>query len=139
MCLPNIWYAVAQFPSFERKLIIRSRHMNRDPTVYVGSGYSMVHCLISHPQGADADDFNPARFIDADGQMTPALPGTKDGASPSIVNILLHADPSVFHRQKVIARSALHPFYNILLTHRSRIIRKLAQISFIWPALIPLH
>jgi len=31
-------------------------------------------------QGADADDFNPDRFIDA-GQVTPALADTKDGAS----------------------------------------------------------
>ena len=32
-------------------------------------------------QGADADDFNPGRFIDADGQVTPALADTKDGTS----------------------------------------------------------
>ena len=31
-------------------------------------------------QGADADDFNPDRFIDADGQVTPAIADTKDGA-----------------------------------------------------------
>ena len=31
-------------------------------------------------QGADADDFNPDRFIDADGQVMPAIADTKDGA-----------------------------------------------------------
>jgi len=36
--------------------------MNRDQTVY----------------GPDADDFNPDRFIDADGQVTPAIADTKD-------------------------------------------------------------
>ena len=36
---------------------------------------------ISHPtpQGPDADDFNPDRFIDGNGDITSALADTKDG------------------------------------------------------------
>ena len=47
----------------------------------------VVHSMKRHPltstvsQGADADDFNPDRFIDADGGVTPALADTKDGVS----------------------------------------------------------
>ena len=32
-------------------------------------------------QGEDADEFNPDRFIDEHGQLSPALVDTKDGAS----------------------------------------------------------
>lgn len=39
------------------------------------------HLLTVFSQGADADDFNPDRFIDANGQVTPAIADTKDGAS----------------------------------------------------------
>ena len=56
--------------------------MNRDQTVYVRSVFSEGHPLTyAVSQGADADDFNPDRFIDADGEVTPALADTKDGAS----------------------------------------------------------
>ena len=59
-----------------------SRSMNRDQAVYVRSVFSQGHLLTSiNSQGANADDFNPDRFINADGQMTPALADTKDGSS----------------------------------------------------------
>ena len=41
-------------------------------------------------QGADADDFNPDRFIDPDGQVTPALADTKDGG-PGSGKYLIHS------------------------------------------------
>jgi len=56
--------------------------MNREQTVYVRGVFFGGHPLTSAvPQGTDADDFNPDRFIDADGEVTPALADTKDGAS----------------------------------------------------------
>ena len=47
-------------------------------------------------QGADADDFNPDRFIGADGEVTPALADTKDGASgfrEEFIHCLTHLFP----------------------------------------------
>ena len=60
------------------------RYMNREKAVYVRRVFCVLqgHLLTSAAlQGADADDFNPDRFIDADGQVTPAIADTKDGAS----------------------------------------------------------
>ena len=61
--------------------------MNRDQTVYVRRAFCVPqrHLLTSAvSQGADVDDFNPDRFIDADGQVTPALADTKDGPCPHL-------------------------------------------------------
>jgi len=56
--------------------------MNREQTVFVRNVFATKHLLtFAFSQGADADDFNPDRFIDADGQVTPALADTKDGVS----------------------------------------------------------
>ena len=56
--------------------------MNREQTVYVRGTSSGRHTLTyAVSQGTDADDFNPSRFINADGEVTPALADTKDGAS----------------------------------------------------------
>ena len=52
-------------------------------------------------QGADADDFNPDRFIDADGQVTPAMADTKDGTSVIKREIYLFIDSLAFRLQKV--------------------------------------
>jgi len=82
MCLANIWYDVPYHLFRPRNLICSFRCMNREQTVYVRTVFSERHPLTSTVfQGADADDFNPDRFIDADGQVTPALADTKDGAS----------------------------------------------------------
>ena len=54
------------------------------------------------PQGADADDFNPDRFIDADGQVIPAIADTKDGASVIWREIHPFFDSLAFRFQKVI-------------------------------------
>ena len=53
-------------------------------------------------QGTDADDFNPDRFIDSDGQVTPALANTKDGASVLRPDILIFAYSLASQLQKVI-------------------------------------
>ena len=58
------------------------------------------HLTSAASQGADADDFNPGRFIDADGQVTPALADTKDGASGFGMNLILSLTTSPL--QKVI-------------------------------------
>ena len=59
--------------------------------------FSEEHPLTSAvSQGADADEFNPDRFIDADGEVTPALADTKDGASgfgEKVVYSLIHLLP----------------------------------------------
>ena len=58
------------------------RCLNREQAVYVRSVFSQGHLLTStDSQGADADDFNPGRFLDTDGQITPAIADTKDGSS----------------------------------------------------------
>ena len=50
--------------------------------VYVRSVSSKRHILTpTVSQGADVDDFNPDRFINADGEVTPPLTDTKDGGS----------------------------------------------------------
>ena len=57
--------------------------MNREQMVYVRS--VVARPTKRHPltfavsQGADADDFNPDRFMDENGQVTPPLADTKDG------------------------------------------------------------
>ena len=58
-------------------------------------------------QGADADDFNPGRFIDADGEVTPALADTKDCASVIRRYFRPFLDSYAFRFQKVIV--SLYP------------------------------
>ena len=55
--------------------------MNREQAVYVHRGFHVGDLTLTVSQGADADDFNPDRFIDADEQVTPASADMKDGAS----------------------------------------------------------
>jgi len=82
MCPANIWYD-SRFAFLSRKKPdYFSRSMNRDPTIYVGSslvstGNPLIFTL---SWAADADDFNPDRFIGPDGQVTPPIADTKDGA-----------------------------------------------------------
>jgi hypothetical protein len=45
----------------------------------LGLVYLSVNKLTRRSQGDDADDFNPDRFIDGNGQLSPALADTKDG------------------------------------------------------------
>lgn len=41
--------------------------------------YLHASLIMMTPQGADADDFNPDRFIGPDGKLLPAPPDTRDG------------------------------------------------------------
>ena len=62
--------------------------------------FSQGHLLTSaNSQGADADHFNPDRFIGADGQVTPALAGTRDGASVIWGEILTSVDSVAFRSE----------------------------------------
>jgi hypothetical protein len=74
----------------------------------VRSVFSQGHLLTStNSQGADADDFNVDRFIDADGQVTPAIAETKDGASVICREIHPFLDSLAVRFQKVIV--SLYP------------------------------
>jgi hypothetical protein len=59
------------------------RAMNRDRSVYVRCSSVTVGLPFSfhHMQGEDADDFNPDRFIDENGQLAPPIDDTRDGVS----------------------------------------------------------
>ena len=79
--------------------------MNRERTVYVCHVFYIL--LRTSPdsavlQGADADNFNPDCFIDADGQVTPAMADTKDGTSIIKREIYPFIESLVLHFQKVI-------------------------------------
>ena len=85
MCLANIWYDVTFYLfRFKKPDHFSLRCMNREQMVYVCRVVYVLcwHLLMSAiPQGADADDFNPDRFIDADGHVTRVTADTNDGAS----------------------------------------------------------
>jgi len=81
--------------------------MNREKTIYVRRAFHVGHLTLTVSQGADADDFNPDRFIDTDGQVIPAIAATKDGASVIWPNILVLAYSLASQFQKVII-SVLH-------------------------------
>jgi len=58
------------------------RCVGREQTVFVRNAFPTGDLLVfALSQGADADDFNPDRFIDANGQVTPALADTKVGTA----------------------------------------------------------
>jgi len=81
MCIANIWYKHHLLRLKESDCSCkgyepRSIGLRRSRPLFRGD-----HLTRPIPQGADADDFNPDRFIDADGNLILALPDTKDGAS----------------------------------------------------------
>jgi len=80
MCLANVWYdSKVAFLCLEKPDCL-SRSLNRDPTIYVGHSMMSTGNSLIFSQGADADDFNPDRFIGPDGQVTPPIADTKGGA-----------------------------------------------------------
>ena len=58
-----------------------NRLLNRDQNIYVCCILfcSFAYCYPLTLQGPDANDFNPDRFIDEHGELSPALIDTKDG------------------------------------------------------------
>lgn len=58
------------------------RSLNRDRTVYVCpvlTIFCFPLCPLHATQGPDADDFNPDRFIDDNGELLPPVADTRDG------------------------------------------------------------
>jgi len=125
------------FPD-SRNLIVCPRSMNLEKAVYVCRAFHLGHLTLTVSQGADADDFNPDRFIDPDGQVTPAIADTKDGASVTWPNILMFAYSLASQFQKVIISlfCVTHVFDTCLIvqiiTLRTRIVRKWPKIPAVY-------
>ena len=91
-------------------LITYLRCMNREKMVYVRRVFCVLRGRLltsAVSQGADADDFHPDRFIDADSQVTPAIADTKDGPSVIWHEILPFINLLAFRFEKVIG--SLYP------------------------------